>query len=298
MNDKNIAAETRPRRSALYMPGANERALEKARELNADCLLLDLEDAVAPDATASARDQVCAALCEGGYAPRELVVRINALDTTWGADDLQAMKDLPIAAMPAAILAPKISKVEQVVALSEALPDGVGLWIMVETPEAIFNIQALAACAQTTKLTTFVMGTNDLAKDMRAQFVPGRAPLMTALSMALMAARQYDVVALDGVFNDISDQDGLQAECQQGADMGFDGKTLIHPSQLPICHEIYGPSDADVEQAKAVVAAFAAPENAGQGVLKVNGKMTELLHRDIAVRTLAIADAIRAQGQA
>ena len=298
MNDKNIAGDTRPRRSALYMPGANSRALEKARDLDADCLLLDLEDAVAPDAKASARDQVCAALTQGGYGPRELVVRINAPDTAWGIEDLQAMTALPVEVMPAAILAPKISNVEQVLALSTALPDGVDLWIMVETPEAIFNIQALAACAQSTKLTTFVIGTNDLAKDMRAHLVPGRAPLMTALSMALMAARQYDVVALDGVFNDIANEEGLRVECQQGADMGFDGKTLIHPSQLPACNEIYGPSDADIEQAKAVVAAFSAPENAGQGVLKVNGKMTELLHRDIAIRTLAIADAIMAQGQA
>ena len=285
----------RPRRSALYMPGANARALEKARTLDADCLLLDLEDAVAPDAKAEARDQICAALMQGGYGQRELVVRINALDTPWGSDDLTALQQLAPTARPQAILAPKISSCDEVYTLSQALPDGVDLWIMVETPAAIFNIQDLAACARDSKLRCFVMGTNDLAKDMQANLVAGRAPLMTALSMALMAARQYGLVALDGVFNDIADELGLRNECQQGADMGFDGKTLIHPSQLAACNDVFAPSVEEIAQARDVVAAFAAPENAGVGVLKVNGKMTELLHRDIAVRTLAIADAIAAR---
>lgn len=286
------SASIRPRRSALYMPGANARALEKARSLSADCLLLDLEDAVAPDAKAQARGQVCAALEAGGYGARELVVRINGLDTPWGQDDLAALKALPQAAAPQAVLAPKVSTPTQIDELTALLPQACALWIMVETPEAIFNVQALAAKAADTPLSTFVMGTNDLAKEMQAALVKGRAPLMTGLSLALMAARQYGLTALDGVFNDIADADGFAEECRQGADMGFDGKTLIHPSQLAPCNEIFGPSEEEVAQARDVVAAFAAPENAGQGVLKVNGKMTELLHRDIAARTLAIADAI------
>lgn len=291
-SDKTALASVRPRRSALYMPGANARALEKARQLSADCLLLDLEDAVAPDAKATARTQICEALQAGGYGRREVVVRINGLDTPWGEDDLAALRALAETARPDAILAPKISTTEEIDRLVGLLPPGCALWIMIETPQAIFNVQALAARADDTALAAFVMGTNDLAKEMQAGLVKGRAPLMTALSMALMAARQYGLTALDGVFNDIADADGFADECRQGADMGFDGKTLIHPSQLAPCNDIFGPSEEEVAQARDVVAAFAAPENAGLGVLKVNGKMTELLHRDIAARTLAISEAI------
>lgn len=285
----------RPRRSALYMPGANARALEKARTLDADCLLLDLEDAVAPDAKQQARAQVCAALSEGGYGSRELVVRINATDTPWGGDDLAALKALAPEARPAAVLVPKLARAEDIDALAAALPADCALWIMVETAEAIFNVQALAARAEDTPLTTFVMGTNDLAKELRAALVKTRAPLMAALSMAMLAARQYGLTILDGVFNDIDDAAGFAEECRQGADMGFDGKTLIHPSQLPPCNEIFAPSEGEVGQARDVVAAFADPANAGKGVLRVNGKMTELLHRDIAARVIAIADAIAAR---
>ncbi|MEL0150501.1 MAG: CoA ester lyase [Rhodobiaceae bacterium] len=288
----------RPRRSALYMPGANARALEKARSLDADCLLLDLEDAVAPDAKDEARVQICDALREGGYGARELVVRINALDTAWGADDVAALADLPEAARPHAILAPKISTAEQIDALVARMPEDCALWIMVETPEAIFNIESLAAKAADTPLAAFIMGTNDLAKEMRAALVKGRAPLMTALSLALLAARQYGLTILDGVFNDIADEEGFAAECRQGADMGFDGKTLIHPSQLAVCNGVFAPSEDEVAQARDVVAAFAAPENAGKGVLKINGKMTELLHRDMAARLLAIDAAIAARQEA
>ncbi len=288
----------RPRRSALYMPGANARALEKARSLDADCLLLDLEDAVAPDAKDEARVQICDALREGGYGARELVVRINALDTAWGADDVAALADLPEAARPHAILAPKISTAEQIDALVARMPEDCALWIMIETPEAIFNLQALAAKAVDTPLAAFIMGTNDLAKEMFAALVKGRAPLMTALSMAVLAARQYGLTILDGVFNDIADEEGFMAECRQGADMGFDGKTLIHPSQLAVCTGVFAPSEDEVAQARDVVAAFAAPENAGKGVLKINGKMTELLHRDMAARLLAIDAAIAARQEA
>ena len=288
----------RPRRSALYMPGANARALEKARSLDADCLLLDLEDAVAPDAKDEARVQICDALREGGYGARELVVRINALDTAWGADDVAALADLPEAARPHAILAPKISTAEQIDALVARMPEDCALWIMIETPEAIFNLQALAAKAVDTPLAAFIMGTNDLAKEMCAALVKGRAPLMTALSMAVLAARLYGLTILDGVFNDIADEEGFMAECRQGADMGFDGKTLIHPSQLAMCNGLFAPSEDEVAQARDVVAAFAAPENAGKGVLKINGKMTELLHRDMAARLLAIDAAIAARQEA
>ena len=290
--DEAASAAIRPRRSALYMPGANARALDKARTLSADCLLLDLEDAVAPEAKPEARTQVCAALQEGGYGKRELVVRINGLDTPWGKDDLAALAALPPTARPHAVLAPKVSDEGAIDALCAALPEGCALWIMIETPRAIFNVQHLAARAIDTPLSTFVMGTNDLAKEMRAALVTGRAPMMTSLTLALLAARQYGLSILDGVFNDIADEDGFAAECRQGADMGFDGKTLIHPSQLAACNDIFAPSEAEVAQARDVVAAFADPANAGQGVLKVNGKMTELLHRDIAARTIAISEAI------
>lgn len=295
MKSEKAEPTIRPRRSALYMPGANARALEKAQSLSADCLILDLEDAVAPDAKQAARAQICTALQAGDYGARERIVRVNGLDTVWGKDDVAALAALPDEARPDAILAPKVSTPQEIDALVALLPPACALWIMIETPQAIFNVQALAAKTAHTPLSVFVMGTNDLAKELRATLVKGRAPLMSALSTALMAARQYGLGILDGVFNDIADEDGFAAECQQGADMGFDGKTLIHPSQLAPCNQIFAPSPEDVAQARDVVAAFAAPENAGQGVLKVNGKMTEILHRDMAARILAIADAIAAR---
>ena len=295
MKSEKAVPTIRPRRSALYMPGANARALEKAQSLSADCLILDLEDAVAPDAKQTARAQICTALQAGDYGARERIVRVNGLATPWGKDDVAALAALPDEARPDAILAPKVSTPQEIDALVALLPPACALWIMIETPEAIFNVQALAATAAKTPLSVFVMGTNDLAKELRATLVKGRAPLMSALSTALLAARQYGLSILDGVFNDIADEDGFAAECRQGADMGFDGKTLIHPDQLAACNEIFAPSPDDVAQARDVVAAFAAPENAGQGVLKVNGKMTEILHRDMAARILAIADAIAAR---
>jgi len=285
----------RPRRSALYMPGANARALDKARTLDADVLILDLEDAVAPSAKDEARQQVCAALHEGGYGAREVVVRMNGLDTPWAAADMAALAALAPADQPDALLAPKISTSAEIDAVLADLPDGLDLWIMMETPLAIFNAAQLAARAADTPLRCFVMGTNDLAKQMRAEIAPGRDAMMTPLTLALLAARHYGLSALDGVFNDIADEAGLGRECQQGAAMGFDGKTLIHPSQLAPCNEIFAPSSAAVEEAEAIVAAFDDPANAGQGVLKVNGKMTELLHAEMARQTLAIAAAIAAR---
>lgn len=284
----------RPRRSCLYMPGANARALEKAKGLPADAVIMDLEDAVAPDAKLEARETVCAAVKAGGYGAREVVIRVNGQDTEWGADDLVAA----VAAGPDAILAPKVTSADDIIALDKALsaagaPASMGLWVMIEMPIAIFRIEEIAATVASTRLTAFVMGTNDLAKELRAvSDPPRRTAFQTALSMTLLAARAHDVVAIDGVFNDIKDEDGLIAECEQGRTLGFDGKTLIHPAQLDHTNRIFAPSPADIEHAKAVIEAFADPENAGKGVLKVNGKMTELLHLEEARRTVAVADAI------
>jgi citrate lyase beta subunit len=291
-----MASQThRPRRSCLYMPGANERALEKARGLPADTLLLDLEDAVAPDAKLAAREAILSAVKQGGYGYREIVIRMNGLATEWGADDLK----MAVSSGAKAVLAPKVESAADIHALDKALteagaPADFGLWVMIEMPKAILHIEEIAATAVETRLTTFVMGTNDLAKEYRARMTRDRIAFQTALQLTIAAARAYGVTAIDGVFNDIKDEDGLIFECEQGRDLGFDGKTLIHPSQLDTANRVFAPSHNDVEQAKAVIEAFADPANAGKGVLKVNGKMTELLHLDEARRTVAMDEAIRA----
>ncbi|MEZ5953752.1 MAG: CoA ester lyase [Hyphomonas sp.] len=284
----------RPRRSCLYMPGANERALEKARTLPADTLLLDLEDAVAPDAKLMAREAIVSAVKQGGYGHREIVIRMNGLSTEWGGDDLKAA----VGSGAKAVLAPKVESARDILTLDAALteagaPNDFGLWVMIEMPKAILNIHEIAAASEDTRLTTFVMGTNDLAKEYRARMTPDRLAFQTALQLSVAAARAYGLTAIDGVFNDIKDEHGLIAECEQGRDLGFDGKTLIHPSQLDTANRVFAPSHHDVEQAKAVIEAFALPENAGKGVLKVNGKMTELLHLEEARRTVAMDAAIR-----
>jgi citrate lyase subunit beta/citryl-CoA lyase len=285
----------RPRRSCLYMPGANARALEKAREIPADTLILDLEDAVAPEAKGEAREAIKAALAAGGYGPRELVVRMNGLDTEWGHADLE----MAVKSGAHAVLAPKVQSARDIERLDAALKKaGAGedfsLWVMIEMPLAILNIHEIAAAAIGSHLTTFVMGTNDLAKEYRARMTPDRTAFQTALQLSMAAARAYGLTAIDGVYNDIKNETGFAAECEQGRDLGFDGKTLIHPSQVEVCNRVFAPSPADVEQARAVIAAFADPANAGKGVLKVNGKMTELLHLDEAKRTVAMDQAIRA----
>ena len=285
----------RPRRSALYMPGANTRALEKAKTLPADMLLLDLEDAVAPEAKADAREAVTSAVKAGGYGAREVVIRINGLDTEWGLDDLKAA----VAAKPDGILAPKVIDGGDIDRLDDAMsragaPDEMGLWVMIEMPKAILNIQEIAEAVGRTRLAGFVMGTNDLAKELRAKPTADRIAFQASLGLAVAAARAYDLVALDGVFNAISDESGLVAECEQGRAMGFDGKTLIHPSQLEPCNRVFSPDPQDVEQARDVIEAFAAPENAGKGVIKVDGKMTELLHLEEARRLVAVQAAIEA----
>lgn len=285
----------RPRRSCLYMPGANERALEKAKTLPADTVIMDLEDAVAPEAKETARDTIRAAVTAGGYGHREIVVRMNGLDTEWGQADLK----MAVEAGAHALLAPKVIDGSDIDRLEDAMsragaPAEMGLWVMIEMPKAILNIQDIAEAVGRTRMTTFVMGTNDLAKEYRARMTPDRLAFQTALGMSMAAARAYNIVAIDGVYNDIKNEQGLIDECEQGRDLGFDGKTLIHPSQLDTANRVFAPSPHDVEHAQAVIEAFADPQNAGKGVLKVNGKMTELLHLDEARRTVAMDEAIRA----
>jgi citrate lyase subunit beta/citryl-CoA lyase len=286
----------RPRRSVLYMPGANERALEKAKTLPADCLILDLEDAVAPEAKADARDRVCHAVKAGGYGPRELVIRINGLDTEWGKADLRAA----VQAGPDAILAPKVMSGEDIRWLDEAMSEAGAssaprLWVMIETPMSILDIKDIAAQGRTTRLSGFVMGSNDLIKDFRAEPMPGRENLAACYTLAIAAARAFDLLVFDGVYNDIADAEGFAAEAKQARAFGFDGKTLIHPSQVEPCNTIFAPAADAVAQARDVIAAFADPANAGKGVLKVNGKMTELLHLAQAKRMVAVAEAIAAR---
>jgi|TARA_R110001583_G_scaffold182403_3_gene340292 citrate lyase subunit beta/citryl-CoA lyase len=277
------------------MPGANERALEKAKTLPADTVIMDLEDAVAPEAKETARDTIRAAVTAGGYGHREIVVRMNGLDTEWGQADLK----MAVEAGAHALLAPKVIDGSDIDRLDDAMsragaPAEMGLWVMIEMPKAILNIQDIAEAVGRTRMTTFVMGTNDLAKEYRARMTPDRLAFQTALGMSMAAARAYNIVAIDGVYNDIKNEQGLIDECEQGRDLGFDGKTLIHPSQLDTANRVFAPSPHDVEHAQAVIEAFADPENAGKGVLKVNGKMTELLHLDEARRTVAMDEAIRA----
>lgn len=284
---------TRPRRSCLYMPGANAKALEKAKSLPADVLLLDLEDSVAPEAKAEARQQVAAAVGAKGYGRREVIVRVNALATPWGRDDIVAAG----AAGPDGMLAPKVESAAQVAALDDAMTeagfgDDASLWVMIETPRAILNLAEIAAAAKGTRLSAFVLGLNDLAKETRARPGATRAPFFAALSLAVTAARAEGLSAIDGVYNDIADLDGFEAECRQGLEFGFDGKTLIHPSQIAVCNAVFAPSEEEVTRARAVIAAFALPENAGKGVIKVDGRMTELLHLEEAKRVVAVAEAI------
>jgi citrate lyase subunit beta/citryl-CoA lyase len=288
----------RPRRSVLYMPGSNARAIEKARTLPADAVILDLEDSVAPDAKAAARKQVADAVKVGGFGAREVIVRINGLDTAWHVDDLTAAAH----AAPDAILVPKISKAEELESIGQRLLDmradhRTRIWAMIETPIALFNILALAAEAKDSesRLVAFVMGTNDLAKETRARIVPGRTPMIPWLMTCVAAAHSYGVDILDGVYNDLGNAEGFAQECAQARDMGFDGKTLIHPNQIEPCNAAFSPGADEVEQAKKIIAAFDLPENQGKGVIQLEGRMVERLHADMARRTVAIAEAIEAR---
>jgi citrate lyase subunit beta/citryl-CoA lyase len=280
----------RPRRSALYMPASNPRAVEKARGLACDVVILDLEDAVLPDVKPDARAAAVAALAVGGFGAREVVIRVNALSTPWGEADLAAVA----AAGPDAVL---ISGPDDVAACDRALAAArphTRLWVMIETGAAIFNLAAIAAMAGATRLAGFVMGINDLAKEMGALQPPDRAPFQAALSLSVMAARMHGLVVLDGVHNEIDDLALLETVCRQGVEFGFDGKTLIHPSHLEICNRVFTPAPAEVAWSRAVIAAFEDPANAGKGALRVQNRLAERLHRDQAVRLVAIADAIAA----
>ena len=287
----------RPRRSVLYMPGSNARALEKAREIAADALILDLEDAVAPDAKELARNQVCEAVKAGGYGRRELVIRTNGLDTPWFDADLAAAAE----AGPDAILIPKVSSPETLAEIGHRLtglwakPE-TRVWAMIETPLAILDCERIARAAHeaSTRLVCFVLGTNDLAKETRARFVPGRAPMLPWLTTAILAARAHGLDVIDGVYNDLKDEAGFRAECEQGRDLGFDGKTLIHPGQVAVANAIFAPEEAELVRARAVIAAFEQPENADKGAIQLDGRMVERLHAQMAARTVALAEAIAA----
>jgi len=275
------------------MPGANAKALEKARTLAADVLLLDLEDSVAPEAKAEARAAVAAAVKSKGYGRREVIVRVNALETPWGRDDIAAAGS----AQPDGLLVPKVESGAEVKALDAAMTEAgfgasAGLWVMIETPRAILNLAEIAAASKSTRLSCFVMGLNDLAKETRARPGKDRAAFQTAMSLAVTAARSHGLTVIDGVYNDIADAAGFEAECRQGLEFGFDGKTLIHPSQIDAANTIFAPTSDEIARARAVIDAFALPENAGKGVIKVDGRMTELLHLEEAKRVVAVSEAI------
>ena len=285
----------RPRRSVLYMPGSNARALEKAKTLPADGIILDLEDSVAPDAKETARAQVADAVKAGGFGAREVFIRVNGVDTPWHAEDLSAAAH----AAPDAILVPKVSSPETLELIGRRLLDmhidhKTRVWAMIETPLAIFNILAIAAEARDSesRLAGFIMGTNDLAKDTRARLVPGRVPMLGWLSMCVAAARIHGIDILDGVYNDLANAEGFAAECKQGVELGFDGKTLIHPNQIEPCNTAFSPSAEEVAMARKMIAAFDLPENKDKGVVSIDGRMVERLHAEMARRTVAIAEAI------
>ncbi|MCW2786590.1 MAG: mcl2 [Marmoricola sp.] len=282
--------EFRPRRSVLYMPSSNERALEKAKTIACDGLILDLEDAVAPEAKPEARLNAAAAVRSGEYGNRELTIRVNSIGTEWHDEDIR----VAAAAGPAGIVVPKVSSADEVRSLVAAIeaagaPEHTRLWAMVETPEAIFNVRELAAASP--RLAVLVMGTNDLVKETYSEHVPGRAPLLTALSLSLLAARAAGIAILDGVYNDVKNLDGFLAECAQGRQFGFDGKTLIHPGQVEGANEAFAPSEQAVEDARGLIAAW---DERTTGVVTYNGRMVENLHVESAQRTLSIAEAIAA----
>ena len=285
----------RPRRSVLYMPGSNARAIEKARTLPADAVILDLEDSVAPDGKAAARQQVADAVAAGGFGAREVVIRINGLDTEWWLDDLNAAAK----AKPDAVLVPKVSSPGHLEDVAERLVDisadqKIRIWAMMETPLAMINAGEIAAAARDveTRLTAFVMGTNDLAKDTRAKITPGRGPMVPWLMGCVTAARAHGIDILDGVYNDLGNAEGFARECAEARDMGFDGKTLIHPNQIGPCNAAFSPSAEEVAHARKIIAAFNLPENKDKGVVQLDGRMVERLHADMARRTVAIARAI------
>jgi citrate lyase subunit beta/citryl-CoA lyase len=286
-----MPAMLRPRRSLLYMPGSNPRALEKARGLAADGLIVDLEDAVAPEAKESARTMVAAALAEGGYGERELVLRVNALDTPWGHADLAAAATMPIDA----VLLPKVESPDRV-RLTQSLLDALGaperlaLWCMLETPLGILYAREIAAASS--RLAALVLGTSDLTKDLRAVSTRDRLPLLTSLGLTILAARAHGLAILDGVHLDLSDDEGFAASCRQGRELGFDGKTLIHPKQIATANAAFAPSPDELDWSRRIIAAHAAAVAAGKGVVLVDGRLIENLHVESARRVVALAEEI------
>ena len=289
-----MSTTTRPRRTVLYMPGSNTRALEKARTLATDALILDLEDAVSPDAKSTARDQVADAVAAGGFGHREVLVRVNGADTEWFEADIAAVAAAP----PDGVLMPKVSSAADVAGAEAALaaagaPGDLPLWAMLETPRAVLDAAAIASASE--RLVGFVMGTNDLAKELRAAHVPGRAPLLTSLAWCLLAVRDAGKTIVDGVYNDLDNAEGFAAECRQAVELGFDGKTVIHPRQLDACNAAFTPTDSEVAHASRMIEAFEAARAEGRGVVTVDGKLIENLHVEQARRTLAVVEAIAAQ---
>ena len=289
----------RPRRSLLFMPGSNARALEKAKTLAADGLILDLEDSVAPDAKARGRDQIAAAIAGKGFGAREIWVRTNSLDTIWWKDDIA----MAAKANPDGILVPKISTAGELDAIGARLAElgadpSIRVWAMIETARAVLDADRLAAASQDpkTRLAGFVFGPNDIARETRIRMLRGRAAMIPMITHCILAARAHGLEMFDGPYGDFSDKDGFAQECAQGRDLGFDGKTLIHPSQIAACNTIFTPPAEDVAEARRIVAAFALPENAARGAIQLDGRMVERLHADMAKRTIAIADAIAAMG--
>jgi citrate lyase subunit beta/citryl-CoA lyase len=288
-----MTAKDRPRRSVLYMPGVNARALEKSRSLPADAVIFDLEDAVAPDAKLMARKQIIEAVAAGGYGKREVLIRTNGLNTPWGYDDLVAVAK----AGADAVLLPKVESAEMVrqaetVLESHGAPSDLAIWCMMETPRGMLHAEEIAEASP--RLGGLVMGTSDLAKDLQAQHTAMRLPLITALGLCLLAARAARIAILDGVFLDLNDDEGFVDSCRQGAELGFDGKTLIHPKQLAGANEVFAPSDEELRLSRRIIDAYAEAEAAGKGVVLVDGKLIEKLHVDHAKRVVALAEAITA----
>ena len=278
----------RPYRSVLYIPASKERALDKARSLDVDAIIFDLEDAVTPDAKVEARDTLKAALQEGGYGARAKIIRLNGLDSAWGREDAEAMKD----AAADAFLLPKVGSAADVEALAAIIGKDKDIWAMIETPMGVMKAEEIAAHPQ---MKGFVAGTNDLAKELNCRFRADRLPMITSLSMMLLAAKAHGIVVIDGVYNQFKDDEGLAAECAQGRDMGFEGKTLIHPAQVAVCNEAFSPSAEEIDLAERQIAAFEETEASGQGVAVVDGKIVENLHVETARKILALAEAVSAR---
>ena len=283
-----MTTQMRPFRSVLYIPGSKDRALDKARGLPVDAIIFDLEDAVSPDAKVEARGTLKAALEQGGYGNRYKIIRINGLDTEWGAEDIAALRDAPADA----ILVPKVNSAADIDAVQTLLGNDTPIWAMIETPAGVLNSNEIASHPA---LEGFVAGTNDLAKELNCRTRPDRLPMQMSLQMMLLAARGNDVIAVDGVYNQFKDEEGLRAECEQGRDLGFDGKTLIHPAQVAVTNECFAPSEAELDLARRQIEAFEEVEKSGQGVAVVDGKIVENLHVETAKKTLAKAAAIAEQ---